>query len=142
MSPTDSVTCKNCLTYSISPIQTTTVTLTVTDSAGCIATDKLILRVLPNVFAPNVIAPFSQAGNSHFILYSKDPLPILKLNIFDRWGEHVFTGKDLTTNDLQSGWDGTFRGQRVNSGVYVFYAEVEVLPGKTTIIKGDITVLY
>lgn len=141
-SPTDSATCKNCLTYSISPIQTTTVSITVTDSAGCVATDKLILRVLPNVFAPNVIAPFSQAGNSHFILYSKEPLPILKLNIFDRWGEHVFTRNNLTTNDLQSGWDGTFRGQRVNSGVYVFYAEVEVLPGKTTIIKGDITVLY
>ena len=35
----------------------TLVTLTVTDSMGCIATDKLILRVQPNVYAPNVIAP-------------------------------------------------------------------------------------
>jgi hypothetical protein len=141
-SPADNNTCKNCLTYALSPTETTTVTLAVTDSAGCIATDKLILRVLPNVFAPNVIAPFSQAGNSHFILYSKEPLPILKMSIYDRWGEHIFEAKNLTTNDLQSGWDGTFKGKRVDGGVYVFFAEVEVLPGKTTIIKGDITVIY
>lgn len=140
--PSDSSSCKNCLNYSISPIQTTTVTLTVTDSAGCVATDKLILRVLPNVFAPNIISPLSQSGNSHFILYSKEPLPILHLAVFDRWGEHVFDAKNITTNDLQSGWDGTFRGQRVEGGVYVFFAEVEVLPGKMVIIKGDITVVY
>ncbi len=141
-SPVDSSTCKNCLTYSIAPIQTTTITLTVTDSMGCIATDKLILRVQPNVYAPNIIAPQSVAGNSHFILYSKEPLPILNLSIYDRWGEHVFQAKNITTNDLQSGWDGSFRGQRVDGGVYVFFAEVEVLPGKTVIMKGDVTVFY
>jgi hypothetical protein len=140
--PVDSSTCKNCLDYTTSPIQTTTVTLTVTDSAGCLATDKLILRVLPNVFAPNVISPLSQSGNSHFTLYSKDPLPIFHLAIFDRWGEHVFDAKNISTNALQDGWDGTFKGKKVDGGVYVFYAEVEVLPGRTAIIKGDVTVLY
>jgi hypothetical protein len=141
-SPVDSSTCKNCLTYAISPIQTTTVTLTVTDSAGCMATDKLLLSVLPNVFAPNVISPLSQSGNSHFILYSKEPLPIQHLAVYDRWGEHVFDAKNITTNALQEGWNGTFRGQKVDAGVFVFYAEVEVLPGRVVIIKGDVTVIY
>jgi hypothetical protein len=141
-SPVDSSTCKNCLEYVLAPIQTTTVTLTVTDSAGCIATDNLILRVLPNVFAPNIMYPFSQLGNSHFILYSKDPLPILHLAVFDRWGGRLFDVKNIMTNALQDGWDGTSRGRRVDAGVYVFYAEVEVLPGKTAIIKGEITVIY
>ena len=98
--------------------------------------------VYQNVFAPNALSPFSQSGNSHFTLYSKDPLPILHLAIFDRWGEHVFDAKNISTNALQEGWDGTFKGKRVDGGVYVFYAEVEVLPGRTALIKGDITVLY
>jgi hypothetical protein len=33
-------------------------------------------------------------------------------------------------------------GQRVGAGVYVFFAEVGVLPDKKVIIKGDITVIY
>ena len=65
-----------------------------------------------------------------------------RLAVFDRWGEHLFEAKDIQTNELSQGWDGTFRGKRVQQGVYVFYAEVEVLPGKTVILKGDITVLY
>ena len=58
-------------------------------------------------------------------------------HIFDRYGKLI---KQIFPS--REGWDGTFRGKRVQQGVYVFYAEVEVLPGKTVILKGDITVLY
>ncbi|MBL7813652.1 MAG: gliding motility-associated C-terminal domain-containing protein [Saprospiraceae bacterium] len=141
-SPKDSSNCVNCLTYSISPIATTQVLLTVKDSMGCPASDTLMIYVQPNVFAPNVINPDSQNGNQAFTVYSKENLPMPRLSIYDRWGEHLFEAKNIETNNLDQGWDGTFRGKRVQQGVYVFYAEVEVLPGKTVILKGDITVLY
>jgi gliding motility-associated-like protein len=140
--PKDVTSCANCLTAFISPIETTHITLTVTDSAGCLARDTLTIYVQPNVFAPNVMNPDSKNGNQAFTVFSKDNLPIRRLAIFDRWGEHVFEAKDIETNVLEQGWNGTFRGQRVQQGVYVFYAEVEVLPGKTVILKGDVTVLY
>ena len=124
------------------PTETTSITLTVTDSAGCLARDTLIIYVQPNVFAPNVMNPDSKNGNQAFTIFSRDNLPIHRLAIFDRWGEHVFEARDIETNVLEQGWNGTFRGQRVAMGVYVFYAEVEVLPGKTVILKGDVTVLY
>ena len=140
--PHDAANCPNCLTYSNTPIQTTVITLTVTDSAGCQAQDTLTIYVQPNVFAPNAISPEAQNDNKAFTIFSKDNLPIHRLSIFDRWGEHIFEAKDIETNVVAQGWDGTFRGKRVDGGVYVFYAEVEVLPNKVIILQGDITVLY
>ena len=95
-----------------------------------------------NVFAPNMMNPDSKNGNQAFTIFSRDNLPIHRLAIFDRWGERIFEARDIKTNVLEQGWNGTFRGQRVATGVYVFYAELEVLPGKTVILKGDVTVLY
>ena len=140
--PNDTAMCKNCLTHAIAPTETTHLTLTVTDSAGCTARDTVILYVQPNVYAPNAMNPDSKNGNQAFTIFSKDNLPIRRLAIFDRWGEHVFEAKNIETNVLEQGWNGTFRSQRVQQGVYVFYAEIEVLPGKTVILQGDVTVLY
>jgi IgGFc binding protein/CHU_C Type IX secretion signal domain/SprB repeat len=141
--PRDTATCTNCLFHTIHPIQTTFVQLTVTDSAGCIALDTFTVYVEPNVYAPNVLYPESQnVENKSFTLFSRDNLPIPHLAIYDRWGEHIFDATNITTNQLAQGWDGTFRGKKVDVGVYVFFAEVEVLPGRIELIKGDITVLY
>ena len=140
--PNDTANCKNCLTFAISPKETTHVTLTVTDSAGCTARDTITLFVQPNVYAPNAMNPDSKNGNQAFTVFSKENLLIRRLAIFDRWGEHIFEAKNIETNVLEQGWNGTFRGQRAQQGVYVCYAEVEVLPGKTVILQGDVTVLY
>jgi hypothetical protein len=44
-------------------------------------------------------------------------------------------------NDLQYGWDGTFEGQDMNAGVYVFYAEVVFADGLTEVFKGDVILM-
>ena len=139
--PVDSTECPDCLRYSIRPIDDTWVTVAVFDEAGCPAIDSFFLAVEPNVFAPNALRHGSAFGNDRFMLYSRDPLPIPRLMIFDRWGELMYKAENLVTNAEEGGWDGTFRGRNVLPGVYVFFAEVEVVPGKTVIIKGDITVL-
>ncbi len=140
--PKDSTNCKNCLDYVIAPTEKTFVTLTVTDSAGCTASDTIVIYVQPPVFAPNVMNPNSQGGNNYFTLFSKEELPIKRMAIFNRWGDMVFEAKNIFTNILEQGWDGTYRGQKVNQDVFVFWAEVEVLPNKFVLIKGDITVVY
>ncbi len=130
------------LTYTIYPTETTAVILNVADSLGCRAADTLLIRVEPNVFAPNIIYPASENMNHHFTLFSKESLPIHRLSVYDRWGENVFETRNITTNSIEQGWDATFRGKKVESDVYIYVAEVEVLTGKTIIIKGDVTVVY
>ncbi len=141
--PSDSVNCKDCLINRVRPLLTTNiVTLAVTDSMGCVAIDTIILYVEPTVYIPNVFNPLSEYKNTHFILYTKDPLPIKKLIIYDRWGNQLFATQNINTNELMNGWDGRVNGQLVNPAVFVYYAEVEVLPGVLQVFKGDISVVH
>jgi gliding motility-associated-like protein len=63
------------------------------------------------------------------------------LRIYDRWGELVFEKKNFGTNNEYEGWDGTYKGNEISPGVYVFYAEIELLDGTRRTITGDITLV-
>ncbi|MFN8304438.1 MAG: gliding motility-associated C-terminal domain-containing protein [Saprospiraceae bacterium] len=133
--------CTDCLEYRFQPEETVWVTLTVADSAGCPASDRLLVVVEPNVFVPNAIYPGSAQGNDRFTLFSRETLRIRHLAIYDRWGELVFEGHDLSTNDAAAGWDGRVRGKDAAPGVYVFVATVESQSGRLLEFRGDLTVL-
>ncbi len=140
--PSDSSDCGDCLEYIFHPISDSWVALTVFDTAGCPAVDSIFLVVEPNIFAPNVIhAGNNLTQNDRFFLQSADPQQIVKMRIFDRWGEMVFENKNLKTNDAAAGWDGFFRGEMCLPGVYVWVAEVEISGGKRLVLRGDLTVV-
>jgi gliding motility-associated-like protein len=56
--------------------------------------------------------------------------------IFDRWGELIFE-----TTDISKGWDGSFRGKKVDPDVYDYYLEATCIQGDQKIIKGNITLM-
>jgi gliding motility-associated-like protein len=43
---------------------------------------------------------------------------LVYFSIFNRWGQQIFY-----TNELNKGWDGTFKGEPQPAGTYVFQAE-------------------
>jgi hypothetical protein len=139
--PKDSVDCVACLDFRFNPIESGWVTFTAYDSLGCPASDRFLVEVEPNVFAPTAIDLNSNLGNERFTLYSRDPLKIKQLNIYDRWGDKIFSKSDFMTNQSSDGWDGYYKEKPVLPGVYVYVAEVELLPGNFVLIKGDITVV-
>jgi gliding motility-associated-like protein len=63
-----------------------------------------------------------------------------QMNIFDRQGNQVFI-----TSDINEGWDGTFRGQEMGVGVFVWQVQFKALNAKgeleTQVMSGDVTVL-
>jgi hypothetical protein len=133
--------CPDCLQLSINPVETGQYRVLVTDEKGCTATDEITVGVIPPIYAPNVIRTASKTGNDVFTLFSKDPLPIRYLRIYDRWGGLLFESRGSMTNDPEGAWDGRARQKEAVSGVFVFEAEVEYLPGKTVYLKGDVTVI-
>lgn len=139
--PVDSSGCLACLDYAFHPDESVWVVLTVFDSMGCPASDRLLVNVEPNVFAPNAIRPESSFDNDRFTLFSREPVQILRLSVYDRWGELVFEQKDFFTNDRALGWDGRFRGEPAPPGVYVFGAEVQTPSGRIVTFRGDLLVL-
>jgi hypothetical protein len=128
------------------PFHTTQYSVTIVTKEGCKSVARTIVRVdrQVNIYAPNVIRPDDPDGdNSTFLLFARDESVaiIRNLQIFDRWGSLLFANKDLKPNDPAAGWDGMDRGEPVNPGVFVWWAEVELIDGRKVQLHGDVTVL-
>ena len=111
---------------------------------GCVAFDDVTIFVVKNrpVYIPNGISPNGDGINDGFTLFTGPAaLQIQSLKIFNRWGGLVYIGKDLPPNEPSLGWDGTFKGQPVNPGVFVYLAEVAFIDGEVVEYKGDVTVV-
>ncbi len=96
-----------------------TVTLIAHNDVGCPDTAYLEIRVkdvliyfVPNAFTPdhdNFNPTFQPVFTSGFVPES------YQFFIYNRWGELIFE-----TNDFQAGWDGLFKGEKVQEDVYTW----------------------
>ena len=91
----------------------------------------------PNTFTPNRAGP-----NQRFRLYGGRAIEAIDyLRVFNRWGGLVYEATNLDIGDETNGWDGTYKGEVLPSGVYVYSASVRFVDRVTRIIKGDVTLL-
>ncbi len=67
------------------------------------------------VYIPNAFTPDGNEFNNTFQIGYDCPLENFDLTIYNRWGELLWETKDPT--DF---WDGTYRNQPVQDGVYVY----------------------
>ena len=128
----------------VSPQQTTTYYLLVTDANGCVNSDTVTISVEEDfvIFIPEIFSPSSlEPKNSIAYVQGKGIKEILTYIIYDRWGEKVFENSSFQANDLSTGWDGKFRGETMSSAVFVYYVEAVFLNGKTHQEKGDLTLI-
>jgi len=130
----------------VRPLSTTSYSITVTDEFGCSASDELLLQVnnprlvaIPNAFNPNSTNSLNQTFT---ISGGQDVSIVRSIDIYNRWGEVVFSARDFPTDDPTEGsWDGDFRNQEAQSGVYVYIVTVEFIDGFSETYTGDITLL-
>lgn len=129
----------------VAPAFTVSYRLLGTGANGCIVDDVITVFVreeLP-VYLPSVFAPDSKqkVNRIFFVQAGEQVAEIEHFDIFNRWGEQVFTRKAFAPNDPQYGWDGQFRGQELKAGVYVYQVVVRLRNGERRMLKGDITLL-
>jgi len=67
------------------------------------------------VYIPDTFNPSSPGLDSEFVLNSGCSFVSYAIEIYDRWGNHLFTG-----NDIMESWDGTYLNSEVESGVYLY----------------------
>lgn len=132
-------------TPTITPSETTTYTLEMTDAENCTATDSIRIIVvdkntiecgailLPSAFTPNGDGP---RENDHFGISNIFAVgELLSFEIYDRWGNLVFT-----TNDVRGKWDGTYNGLPVNPGVFLYKLRYRC-EGTENVKSGSVTVI-
>ncbi|MCS6929618.1 MAG: choice-of-anchor L domain-containing protein [Saprospiraceae bacterium] len=128
------------------PFQSGYYKVTLVNKDGCEAHARLLIRVGdPDIYAPNVFKAGGADGqNSAFLIFAREGAVqvIRRLEVFDRWGNLVFSRENIQPNDYRAGaWDGTFRGNRLNPGVFVWWAEIELASGEHIQMRGDVTLI-
>lgn len=120
------------------------ITLRLYSRNSCLDSISKIVRVLedgvlifPNTFTPSelggggVYDPLDKS-NDVFYPYAEN-VTEYQLKIYNRWGVLLFE-----SNDLNKGWDGTYRGQPANKGVYVWKATGRYTSGRGFIKTGSV----
>lgn len=111
---------------------------------SCTASDQIIIQVDKSrkVYIPNVFDPGSVQGNERLQIYAGIGVVAIKsFRVFTRAGDQVFERLNFSPNSLDAGWDGTFRNQPLNTGVYVYFAEIEFVDGLTEVFSGDVLLM-
>ena len=144
--PLDEITCVDdeCLNVLVSPTASTGFQVTLVDTSGCVAEDELQLKVKKNrgVFIPNVFTPNHDGINDRFYIQGLSSIKIVKrFIVLDRWGEVMFENINFNINDPTEGWNGNFKNEELNSGVFVYMAEIEFKDGFVATFKGDVTLM-
>ncbi|MCB0637120.1 MAG: gliding motility-associated C-terminal domain-containing protein, partial [Lewinella sp.] len=137
-----SLSCDTCLNPIATPLATANYLVSVVDSNGCPAEARLRIIVdrRRSIYIPTAFSPNGDGNNDYFYIFAR-PGQVAKINhleIFNRWGESVYYIGNAQPNDPTAGWDGTFRNQRLNSAVFVYYAEIEFTDGTVELFKGDV----
>ncbi|MEO1260421.1 MAG: PKD domain-containing protein [Bacteroidota bacterium] len=142
--PADLVSCDTCLQVTSELIQQTTFSLTVEDN-GCEDSESVTIYVSKerNVFVPNAFSPNNDNINDRFMIFAdgEQAVDVKSFLVFSRWGEIMHQRADFPPNDPKYGWDGTFRGEPMNPGVYTWFAEIQFIDGHVSIFRGEVNLI-
>jgi gliding motility-associated-like protein len=113
----------------VDPLCTSDTTLTINlDVCDCTNPSALNFNPLaniddgsctPEVYAPNVFTPNSDAQNPTFFLSGKN-IVSLELNILNRWGSVVFSQSSFDLENNNPSWDGKIDGDLAKEGIYFY----------------------
>ncbi|MES2622471.1 MAG: gliding motility-associated C-terminal domain-containing protein [Bacteroidota bacterium] len=136
-SPSSTLSCANCETPVANPAITGYYTISVTDDAGCTASDSLLVNVTTSILLiPTAFSPNKDGVNDFFRALNKD-LAKYTLQVYNRWGEMVFE-----TTDPLEGWNGIYKGIEQELGVYVWSCQYSFNgAAKSETAKGNVTLM-
>jgi len=120
---------------------TTSGVYSVTVTTGCgSVTDAVKLEVYPDecvLLLPTAFSPNGDGVNDVFHPIDHCPVDKFAMHVYNRWGELVYAA-----NDILDTWDGTFKNQPVEMGVFVYYIEYfNYCEGKMKKVVGNVTLL-
>jgi len=131
----------------VQPLEDETYVLEVVDINGCQSSAQVEVRIDANrnIYIPNIFSPNGDGLNDYFSVYAcLGVRRIINAHIFDRWGNLIYRGSELTPVCQGIGtqiWDGTFNGSALNPGNFVYIVQIEFLDDVVLTYRGTITLM-
>ena len=126
--------CTTCLNPVSKPASSITYQLTAYNADGCQASDTVTIHLLCKnnlVYIPNAFSPNNDGKNERLTITGSGVKGIQSIIIYNRWGKVLFERKNIAVNDRSNSWDGSFNGEPMPAGAYVYWI-------KTVCESGDI----
>ncbi|NNE13788.1 MAG: hypothetical protein HKN51_02345 [Saprospiraceae bacterium] len=144
--PQTDLSCYDCLSPTFTGNTVSQYLVTVNDKEGCSTSVEIRINIdlIVRYFIPNVLLTNTGGDKDrYFTIYDNgiDIETIDQLLIYDRWGNLVFENFDFAPNDPELGWNGLYNDDNVISGVYVYYAVLELRNGEIVKEAGNVTVI-
>ncbi|RYZ98629.1 MAG: T9SS type B sorting domain-containing protein [Sphingobacteriaceae bacterium] len=136
----------NALTYTAGPLvvnQTVTLSVRATGILNCnlgnasaTVSGTAITSGVNQIFVPNMFSPNGDGSND--VLYVRSQgIKSMVFQVYSQWGEMIYRSVSQT-----SGWDGSYKGNTMPVGVYMYYVEAVMLDGSKVNKKGSVTLLH
>jgi gliding motility-associated-like protein len=131
--------CVSCSTAVVAVQQPVLLHVTTANAIGCRATDSIWVMTVdcPELVLPSAFSPNNDGKNDNFFLLSRNFSKLDFFEVYNRWGELVYTTTDLNAK----GWDGTYKGQVAEIGVYVYKTQVVDRGGQVKSKTGNVTLI-
>jgi gliding motility-associated-like protein len=141
--PATFLNCTNCPTPTATPTEPIQYRVTVRNDFGCAASDDIRITLqcsADDVFIPNTFTPNGDGTNDLFYPRGKGIRTVEFFRIYNRWGEMVYERKGFALNDRTAAWDGTYKGEKLLSGVFVYTTRMICENNEVIELKGSIMI--
>ena len=131
------VDCEFCARVNVSPLENTKYYVTNINGNGCEKTDSVNVIVIKKYYrgVPDAFSPNGDDENDILYVYGNG-ITNIDMYVYNRQGDIVFESRDQ-----KIGWDGTYKGTKMETGVYVYFVVVTYESGFQEILKGDVTLV-
>ncbi len=117
--------------YAKSPFTVTLTATTPGSSCSNITTQTINVKFLGNLFLPNAFIPTSSNNQLKTYMAKGFGMKTWKMQIFNNFGQLIWETTKLDNNGAPvEGWDGTYKGQIVEQGVYIWQITATLLNGE------------
>ena len=138
------ITCDTCETTYVTPTESSDYTLTVFNEEGCEVTDniRIIVDKGYSIYVPTAFSPNNSGTNDILFIQSSSGVELINsFQIYSRWGEPVYQFYNFEPNDPSFGWNGRYRSDVMNTGVFIWVSEVLFTDGHIETFTGDVTLM-
>lgn len=115
------------------PLRSRQYTVTGTTDSGCRDTASVFVTVLHDLFVPALFTPNGDGRNDRLLVYGGN-FNDLVFSVYSRDGEELYRAEGPEATQL--GWDGTYQGDLLPNGTYLWTIEGSFADGSSLRIEG------